>query len=286
MKGFDNMYILSFYLFWVLISYLFSMLFGLDFNSFNELSFYLLSIASLLIGVILSFIFQLIILTLMGDIRKGSSFDNNFNHKFVNSFFYLILHILRVKVITTGKENIPEDKFVLIGNHQENYDIIVLKPIFKDNNIDFIAKESLMNVPIIGKWILLLGNIPISRYADRSAAESIVKGIRQVRDGMTMGIFPEGRRSFGNKLIDFKPGAFKLAIKPKADILVVTIYNCSNILKSYPFKKQKVYVHIHKLLKYEDYKELNSHELAIKVKNDIQLQLNIFEKKYGKNNNQ
>ena len=107
------MYILSFYLFWALITYLFSMLFGLDFNSFNELSFYLLSIASLLIGVILSFVFQLIILTLVGDIRKGSSFDSNFNHKFVNSWLYLTLHILRVKVITTGKENIPNDKLVI-----------------------------------------------------------------------------------------------------------------------------------------------------------------------------
>jgi len=282
MKGLDSMYILSFYVFWAVITFLFGTLFGLDFSSFSNLSFYLLSGLSIILGAILSFAIQLVILSFFGSLRKGTSFESNFNHRFANSWLNLTLHILRVKVITTGKENIPTEKFVMIGNHQENYDIIVLKPVFKNININFIAKESLFGVPIIGKWIELLGNIPISRFADRSAAMTIVKGIRQVKGGMSMGIFPEGRRSFGNELINFKPGAFKLAIKPKADILIVTIYNFSNILKDYPFKKQKVYLHIHKLLKYEDYQELTSQQLAQMVKGIIQEKLNNFEDQYGK----
>ena len=279
------MYILSFYVVWAIITFLCGMVFGIDFNSFNDLNFYLLSLASLLIGVILSFALQLGLLSLMGTIRKGTKFESTFNHRFANSWLDLTLHILRVKVITSGTENIPDGKFVLICNHQENYDIIVLKPVFKIHNINFIAKESLIGVPVIGKWITLLGNIPISRYADRSAAETIVKGIRQVKAGMSMGIFPEGRRSFGNELIDFKPGAFKLAMKPKADILICTIYNFSNILKDYPFRKQKVYVHIHELLKYEEYQQLSSQELARKVKAEIQVQLDKFEEKYTKKKN-
>ncbi len=274
------MYILSLYIVWAVVTYLFGMLFGLDFNSFNELRFYLLSFSSLIIGLILSIIIQLSILSLVGEFRKGSKFDNKFNHRFASGFLSLGIHLLRVKVIVTGKENIPDHNFVLIGNHQENYDIIILKPIFKNHPINFIAKESLMNVPIIGKWIVLLGNIPISRYADRSAAESIVKGIRQVRAGMPMGIFPEGRRSFANEMIDFKPGALKLAMKPKADILIVTLYNFSNVFKGYPLKRQKLYVHIHKILKYEEYKELSSQELAKKCKGIIQIQLDKFKEKY------
>lgn len=276
------MYIFSFYLFWALITFLFGIIFDLDFNSFNDYSFYLLGLASILIGAILSFAVQLGVLSIVGSIRKGTKFESKFNHRFANAWLNLTLHILRVKVITTGKENISKDKFVLIGNHQENYDIIVLKPIFKNHQISFIAKESLIGVPVIGKWIELLGNIPISRYADRSAAKTIIKGIKQVKNGMPMGIFPEGRRSFGNKLIDFKPGAFKLAIKPKADIQIATIYNFSNILKDYPFRKQKVYVHIHEILRYEEYQELSSQELAKKVKGIIQVQLNKFDEIYSK----
>jgi len=271
------MYTLSLYLFWILFTYLLSSLFGLDFNSFNELRFYLLGLVSLLFGLIISIAIQLSILSIIGRLRMRSKLGSKFNHKLVNSFLNLGTHLIRVKVKVTGKENIPKGNFVLVSNHQENYDIIILKPIFKNHPLTFISKESLMNTPFIGRWIKILGNIPISRYADRSAAESIVKGIKRVKSGMPMGIFPEGRRSFGNELIDFKPGALKLAMKPKADILVVTLYNISNVFKNYPFKTQKLYVHIHKLMKYEEYEVLSSKELAEKVKGLIQIQLDKFE---------
>ncbi|MCK5762381.1 MAG: 1-acyl-sn-glycerol-3-phosphate acyltransferase [Candidatus Izimaplasma sp.] len=279
------MFILSFYLFWGIITYLFGgIIFRLDFNDFNDPIFYLLVLVSLLIGMILSFVIQLSILSIIGSVRKDTGFESKFNHRVANSCLNLAIHLLRVKVKTFGKENIPQGKFVMVSNHQENYDVIVLKPIFKNHTINFIAKEAVIPIPVIGKWIILLGNTPISRYADRSAAKTIIKAINQVKGGMSMGVFPEGRRSFGNELIAFKPGAFKLAIKPKADILITTIYNFSNILKDYPFKKQIVYVNIHKLLKYEDYKELSSIELAKKVKGIMQIQLDKFEEEYGKKN--
>ena len=195
------MYILSFYLFWAIFTFLFGIIFGLDFNSFNELSFYIFGFLCLLIGVILSFLLQLGALSLVGSLRKGTKIDSKFNHRYANALLDLAMHLLRVKVIVTGKDNIPERNFVFISNHQENYDIVVLKPIFKNHPISAIAKESIISVPIIGKWILLLGNIPISRYADRRAAQTIVKGIKQVKRGIPMGIFPEGRRSFSNKIL-------------------------------------------------------------------------------------
>ena len=274
------MYILSLYIFWALLTYLFSLLFGLDFHSFNELRFYLLGIISLLSSLIISIAIQLSILSIVGRFRMGTKLGSKFNHFFANSFLNLGAHLIRVKVKVTGKENVPDSNFVLVSNHQENYDIIILKPIFKKHLLTFISKESIMKAPFLGRWIGILGNIPISRYADRSAAESIVKGIKRVKTGMPMGIFPEGRRSFGNKLLDFKPGALKLAMKPKADILIVTLYNFSNVFKNYPFKTQKLYVNIHKLLKYEEYDGLSSQELAAKVKGIIQIQLDKFEEMY------
>jgi 1-acyl-sn-glycerol-3-phosphate acyltransferase len=93
-----------------------------------------------------------------------------------------------------------------------------------------------------------------------------------------MGIFPEGKRSFSNEMIEFKPGAFKLAMKPKADILIGTLYNFDKIFKTFPYKKHKAYIHFLPVLKYEDYKDLNSIELASKVKGIIQVQLDKFKK--------
>ena len=131
-------------------------------------------------------------------------------------------------------------------------------------------------MPIFGRWFALLGNVFISPGADRSAAESIIKGIRNYKNGIAMGIFPEGKRSFSNEMIDFKAGAFKMAMKPKADILLATQYNTCTIFKKFPWRRYRVYVHVHPIMKYEEYEGLTSREVSAKAKAILQKQLDIF----------
>lgn len=272
------MFILSYYIFMALYTYLFTLIFNLDFTNFANPWLYVLVLISLLIGAILSFATQILSVQIFGLLRQNKDIDNKFNHKFANSLLRLGLHLIRVKVTVTGKENIPnpDHNFILVGNHQENWDILVLKPIFKDHIVNFIAKEALTTMPIFGRWIEVLGNVFISRTADRSAAESIIKGIRNYKKGTSMGIFPEGKRTFGNEMIEFKSGAFKLAMRPKADVLIATQYDTCKVFKSIPWKRYNIKVHIHPIVKYEEYQDLNSHELSAKVKGIIQKQLDIF----------
>jgi 1-acyl-sn-glycerol-3-phosphate acyltransferase len=273
------MFIVSYYVFIILYGSILVYFTNVyDFNQWTDgLWMFLIIIGSM----ILSFFTQILMLHIIGIFRKNKPIDDKINHRLASSILKLGLHLMRVKVIVTGKENIPNDKFVLVGNHQENYDIIILKPIFDGHIINFIAKEALKKLPVFGKWISILGNIYISRDANRSAAESIVKGIKQYKSGTSMAIFPEGKRSFGNEMIDFKAGAFKLAMKPKADILIATQYDTCTIFKSIPWKRYRVYVHIHPLLKYEEYEGLSSHELSAKVKTIIQEQLDKFKTAVG-----
>lgn len=276
------MFIISFYV--VLLGFITAIytIFGFGIESFTNPFFYLIMVLSVLVGFALSVYIQLLIMWAYGFVRKDTPTNSKHNHWFANSILRVASHLLHIKVITTGKEHIPKGNFVLMGNHQENYDIIIVKPILKDYPINFIAKESLFKAPFIGKWMDIIGNIPISKFADRSAAESIVKGIKSVKSGVPIGIFPEGKRSFSNEMLDFKPGAFKLAMKSKTDILVVTFYNAAEIKARLSIRPQKVYVHFNGVLRYEDYKELSSQELSEKVKNVIQEQLDIFEKDLNK----
>lgn len=272
------MYTFSFYFFWGSFTFLFSWMFGVTTSGFDSIGPYLLLVLFIILAAPVSIYIQLLIMFIWGRIRKNTDSLNMLNHRYANAVLRLAQHLLRLKIIVTGKENIPEGKFVFVGNHQENYDIIALKPIFTDHPLNFIAKEPLFNLPFLGRWMIILGNIPIGRSANRGAAESIVKGIKKYKYGHSIGIFPEGKRSFMNELIDFKPGAFKLAMKPKADILVGTLYNLNTIFDKFPYKRHKAYIHLLPVLKYEDYKDLNSQELSAKVKAMIQTQLDIFKK--------
>ena len=241
----------------------------------------LLWVILLLSGLVSAFILFFMVFAVLGYSLKSINPHNMKRHRFVNGVLRIGFNLLNVKLVVTGKEHIPPkgEKFVFVCNHQENYDIMAIKPIFKDHPLNFIAKEAVFSWPVLGPWIKVLGNVPIAREADRSAAESIVKGIKLYKAGVPMAIFPEGKRTFSNTMIDFKPGAFKLAMKPKADILIGTIYDFSKVFKGWPIIRQKIYLHFHPLLRYESYQEMNSIELSKHVKGIIQEKLDEYEKR-------
>ncbi len=270
------MFIVSYYFFWIVYGglVLYAMP-GALWNPTDGIWYAFVGLA-ILVGWIGTFLMQFVILAFLGWLRHKKPITDITNHRIANSLLKLGLHLIRTKVIVTGKDNIPKEHFIMVGNHQENYDILIIKPQLKDIPISYVAKEALRKMPVIGWWMELLGNVFISRYADRSAAESIITSIKHYKEGMSMGIYPEGKRSFGNEMIEFKAGAFKLAMKPKADILIVTQYDTCKIFKTFPWRPYRVYIHIHPLLKYEDYQAMHSQELSDYVKAEIQKQLDVF----------
>ncbi|MFW5864724.1 MAG: lysophospholipid acyltransferase family protein [Candidatus Izemoplasmataceae bacterium] len=237
----------------------------------------ILSILSPLIGLLVTSILYVIFFYLAGILIKEDAHNMRY-HDIVNGMLKLVFAFLHVKLIVTGKENIPKkgENFVFVCNHQENYDIMAIKPVLKDHPINFIAKQDVFKWILLGRWIKKLGNVPIKRDADREAVESIIKGIRLYKEGIPMAIFPEGKRTFGNEMTDFKAGAFKLAMKPKANILVGTIYDFSKVFKGWPFKRPKLYLHFHPLITYDMYKDMNSIELSNHVKTIIQNKLDEY----------
>ena len=135
---------------------------------------------------------------------------------------------LNIEVI--NPENIPEqDGCVYIANHQGYADIIALIVALDGKQLGFIAKDSLEKVPYLGKWIKLIRGLFIKRGDTREALKSMMEGIKLVKDGYNLAIFPEGTRSRGPKMGKFKAGSFKLATKAKAPIVPVSIqgsYKC------------------------------------------------------------
>ncbi len=235
-------------------------------------------LASLLLGLLSGFVALFLLMACYGRFQKGDQTKNMRNHRFVMSLMHFVMRVLRAKIIVSGTENIPDEPFVMVSNHQTNFDIIAIKPLIKNQPMIFIAKHSLFKWPVIGHLVKLLGNISIYRLSDRSAIKSILAGIKQYENGVPVSIFPEGTRSHGNEMIDFKAGAFKLATKPKAPILVVSIYNFCSLLKYWPIKRHNVYIHIHPVISPDEYEDMNTQALSKHVKAIIQSQLDRFEK--------
>lgn len=134
-----------------------------------------------------------------------------------------VVIITGCNMTVTGREHIPKKGgCCFVANHVGIFDII-LALAYAGRPFGFIAKKELLFVPGINIWILLLGGLFIDRRRPRKALATINEGVRHIKSGGGMLIFPEGTRSRGRGLGSFLPGALKLATHSGALIVPVAI---------------------------------------------------------------
>lgn len=134
-------------------------------------------------------------------------------------------------VTVHGLENLPKDKnAVFISNHQSNMDILVLMsqlPVPKG----FVAKIELGRIPLLSFWMKQIRCVFIDREDMKQSLKVILEGIELIKKGYSLVLFPEGTRSKNNTMGEFKAGGLKLATKPKALIVPVTIDGTYKIME-------------------------------------------------------
>ncbi len=197
-------------------------------------------------------------------------------HKIAKQFVSFPMHVSNMRVKVIGKENLPKDpKFSIYVNHTSMTDISVLMYCLYDYPVAFLEKESVLNIFSVGKWTPTLGCVMIDRENSRKGAEAIIQVIRNIKSGSTMVVFPEGTRTTEiGTLLEFKQGAFKIALKSKAPLVPMTIVKPKNYKKvKWPFKKRVTLV-IHKPISFEEVKTMKTLELSQKVKETIESSLN------------
>ncbi|KXH83810.1 1-acyl-sn-glycerol-3-phosphate acyltransferase [Sporosarcina sp. HYO08] len=134
-----------------------------------------------------------------------------------------LIKISGADLIVTGTENIPLDEPVLyVANHQGNMDIPILYST-APQTMAFVAKKEMEKIPLLGFWMKERGCVFIDRDNARSSLKSINQAIESLKSGHSIAIFPEGTRSKGPQIGDFKSGSLRIAIKSGVKVIPVTI---------------------------------------------------------------
>ncbi len=123
-----------------------------------------------------------------------------------------------------GLDNIERCKpRVIVTNHSSAADIPTLISALP---IDFrrIAKREVLSLPFLGKAMEVRGNIAVATDDRSGGAKAMKKSITYINRGKSILIFPEGTRSKGKKIGQFKQGAFLIAKKAKIPLLPVVIW--------------------------------------------------------------
>lgn len=137
------------------------------------------------------------------------------------SWFLVRLFFLPVTV--EGRENLVEGQsYVFCPNHQGAFDIFLVYG-FLHRNFKWMLKESLRKAFLIGKACESAGFIFIDNRSPKKIQHSYEQARRVLRGGMSMVVFPEGRRTFTGEMGPYKRGAFMLADELQLPVVPITI---------------------------------------------------------------
>ena len=146
-----------------------------------------------------------------------------------------ILKVTGVSLSVEGLENIPKDgPCVFVANHRSYYDIpLLLAGLEKPHGI--LAKEELEKIPLLNRWMKLLGCVFVKRDDIRASVKALNDATAIVESGRSFVIFPEGTRYKGEEggAGEFKAGAFRIAIKTGVPVVPVAISGARGLFEGH-----------------------------------------------------
>lgn len=195
-----------------------------------------------MIRLIIILIFVLLFLLVSIPIMLAESIIKKFNKhaadisslRIVQWAFKVIIVLSGVKLTVIGEENVPKDQAVLyVPNHQSYFDII-LTYARCPGLTGYVAKDSMLKVPLLSHWMKRLYCLFLNRDDIKEGLKVILVGIDQIKNGISMCIFPEGTRNkHPEEMMPFKEGSLKMAEKSGCPIIPVAITNSAEILENH-----------------------------------------------------
>lgn len=157
-------------------------------------------------------------------------------------------YIFLMRVSVVGRNNInPKESYVFVANHQGAYDIWLIYG-FLNHNFKWLMKKSLEKIFAVGPACKKAGHVFVDDSSVAGIKETIQESEKNLRDGMSLVIFPEGSRTFDGKMDTFKRGAFMLAAEFQRPVVPLTIDGSFKAMPrtTYKMTPSKIKLTIHK----------------------------------------
>lgn len=133
-----------------------------------------------------------------------------------------------------GLENVPASgPAILASNHLSFCDSLFL-PVCVPRRITYLAKAEYFTTPglkgRIWRWFFsAIGQVPVDRGGADAALDALNCGVRLLRQGELLGIYPEGTRSPDGRLYRGKTGVARLALDSGAVVLPCAMIGTNRI---------------------------------------------------------
>ena len=180
-----------------------------------------------------------------------------------------VLWFLLVPIKVTGQENVdPKQSYVFVANHQSFLDVFAVYG-WLPNNFKWLMKKEIRKVPFVGTACAVAGHIFVDRSNPRAALQSVELVKKELVDGISTAIFPEGTRTKTGEIGRFKQGAFKIAMDMQLPVVPVSLKGFFHAMPSKqlfvnPFSQ--VSLHIGKPIDISQFNDINEAMTTVREK--------------------
>lgn len=226
-------------------------------------------------GFLLAFVVQAVlifiavwVLSKVIDLDQEQQEDSKFYRWMIGLIAEAAHTVLMMRVHTRGLESTPKDgRFLLVCNHLNDFDPVVLLHHFHRSQLAFISKRENASRFIVGTLMHRIMCQPINRENDREALKTILKCIQLLKeDKVSIAVFPEGYTSVDHKFHHFRPGVFKIAQKAKVPIVVCTVTNTYKVMGNLrKLKPTDIDLHLLAVIRPEEFEGITTVELAQRI---------------------
>ncbi|HKA36808.1 MAG TPA: lysophospholipid acyltransferase family protein [Thermoanaerobaculia bacterium] len=115
----------------------------------------------------------------------------------------------------------PRRPYVFVANHRSNADAFLIVRLPWEMKL--LAKQAVMNIPLLGWQMRAAGDVPVVRGEKESARRAMEEMRRWLDRRVSVFFFAEGTRSEDGTLGAFREGAFRLAIEAGVDVVPLAI---------------------------------------------------------------
>src|SRR5881394_2851525 len=152
----------------------------------------------------------------------------------MNFYYWLGYHLSRLvgrlffQLRVVHRERMLQDGPVILAMNHQSYLDPPLAGITCDRAVYFLARRTLIDVPLLGRILPKLNVIPVNQEGiDRSALKAL---IRVLKAGNAALVFPEGSRTVDGSLQPAEPGVGLVIAKTLAPVVPMRIFGAHEAL--------------------------------------------------------
>jgi 1-acyl-sn-glycerol-3-phosphate acyltransferase len=162
----------------------------------------------------------------------------------------------------------PKRTCFLVSNHVNLFDAFVLYSVIPQF-FRGLELESHFRIPVYGWLMKRFGNVPVPdvhRPSDLKRMWRLAEGA--IDRGVSLLVFPEGKRTVTGRVGPFYDGAFRMALQFGAPIIPVSIVGAFefNRKTSWMLRPARVVVHLHGVIETKDLDKRHVAELRERVR--------------------